>query len=57
MTVPMKMSAILAYMNLADPWLPGAELYCTRTAVIDCLVADMNNKDLGEQQMFETLVG
>ena len=28
MTVPMKMSAILAYMNLADPWLPGAELYC-----------------------------
>ena len=35
MTVPMKMSAILAYMNLTEPWLPGAELYCRQTAVVD----------------------
>ena len=34
MTMPMKMSAILAYMNLTDPWLPGAELYCTHTMLL-----------------------
>lgn len=25
---PIKMSAILAYRNFTEPWLPGVEVYC-----------------------------
>ena len=31
MTVPMKISSILAYMNFTEPWLPGSALYCIHT--------------------------